>query len=119
MGRELVDKGIAVGQSVQASHMVKVFCLVRDGMGLPVIHHLQPVLGCAQQCVSVRQGSRIGWINPPRRRQGGQSLPCIGHPQSRITPAVDQLMGLCVKLTFAYPAAPAFQIIAKAQHLTA
>ena len=85
-------------------------------MRLAILHHLQAVLDHAQSVVGCAQHFRIACIDPACRCECIQCRPCASDPQAFIAPAMDQLMGLRVKLDLADAAAPLLHIKAGAGH---
>ena len=86
---------------------------IRQGMGLPVGHHLQPVLHLAQERIGRFQ--RLGrrrWQVPGFHQQP-HPIQRARHPQPRIMPAPDQLQRLGQKLNFPNAALAEFDIVAE------
>ena len=75
-------------------------------MGLLVRDHLQPVLDAAQEPVGRRQFPTGLDRDPVAVRQYVQRLERRPHPQLRVPPAGDQLLGLNEKLDLANTSAP-------------
>ena len=91
----------------------------RDGVGLFIAAHLQPVLQRAQRAVTGSQPLRLGRRHMAGCGQRGEAIQRCRAAQRRITPAPDQLVDLGKKLHLANAAAPAFQIKAGADSLAA
>ena len=90
---------------------------VGQRMGLPVGHHLQPVLGPPQHLVGVGEYAQLGVRQMPgdaRRIQGRERRRLA---QRGIAAAPDQLQRLCAELDLAYAAVAQLEIVAQQPRL--
>ena len=101
MRPEQAQQGGAVSQPVQARDRVERSLVRRQGMRLPVLDHLQPVLDGAEQPVGVAQRRGILGRDPPRRRQRRQRVLGPGGAQLRLASAMDELVDLGEELDLA------------------
>ncbi len=97
-------------EPVEPRDIVERVAVLRQAMGLVVADHLQPVLDHPQAVVAFAQQTRIAFGNDPLRRQRVERGARAAHPQRRLAPAMDQLVGLGEEFDFADPAAPALEV---------
>ena len=114
VGFEVRKKACPVGKAVQMRKPLQRIAR-RDRVGLPVLQHLDAVLGHAQACIGGGELACRLLRNDVGPGQREQRCACIAAPQARIAAAVDQLVGLREELDLADAAAPALEIEARSQ----
>ena len=113
-----INQRVGVRQPMQARDGIGGFAVLRYLVRLPVAVHLQTMFKCPQLFIGGGQRLRLLRANRASRRQPRQRLACVGHAQHRIASAMDQLMRLREKFTFADPAMATLQVEPKAHFLT-
>ena len=109
-GTHFLHQCLAARQPVQSCNVVHLLGRLGQGMGLPVVHHLQAVLDRAQAIVAFAEDAGILALDDPcpcQRIQGGARA---AQAQRRIAAAIDQLVRLGVELDLANAAAPALDV---------
>ena len=108
------EQGIATVQPMQLRDIVERRDLHRQHVRLRIVNHLHAMLDCPQKAVGFAELARSALVEALRREEVSQSVECRRGPDGGITAAVDHLLDLHEEFDLANPAAPALQIIPRA-----
>ncbi len=109
---EVGDKGVGLRVAEEHPDPRDAGAVRRQGVGLRVVDHLQPVLEAAQEAIIVGQRRRRRPIDAAELGKAAQRLAGRPDAQFRRPPAPDQLLGLGEELDLADAAAAELDVVA-------
>ena len=102
-----------LGEAGEGREPLEIRLALGQRLGLPVGHHLQPVLELAQHPIGRDQLRRRVRLHPAPLGQGGERGTGLRLPQAGLAAAQDELLGLGEELDLADAAAADLEVVAE------